>query len=92
MYEVKFKNKNKSVMVQKGESILSKSNDEGLDIPFACLQGMCTTCIATVLEGKTSYIEEPDPDSLTEEDIKNNKLLLCVATPESDLLIYEIEE
>ena len=33
MYEVKFKNKNKSVMVQKGESILSKCNDEGLDIP-----------------------------------------------------------
>ena len=63
-----------------------------MDIPFACLQGMCTTCIATVLEGKTSYIEEPDPDSLTEEDIKNNKVLLCVATAESDLLIDEIEE
>ena len=60
MYKVKFKNKDKIIIVQKGESILSKSNDEGLDIPFACLQGMCTTCIATILEGKTSYIEEPD--------------------------------
>ena len=53
---------------------------------------MCTTCIAKVLEGKTSYIEEPDLDSLSEEDIKNNKVLLCVATPESDLLIDEIED
>ncbi|GIR28931.1 hypothetical protein CM15mP43_05550 [bacterium] len=53
MYEVKFKNKNKSVMVQKGESILSKCNDKGFwDIPFACLQGMCTTCIATFLGRK----------------------------------------
>ena len=53
-------------------------------------------CVQLVLQQfwkeKTSYIEEPDPDSLTEEDIKNNKVLLCVATPESDLLIDEIEE
>ena len=89
---IRDRNKDKTIIVQKGESILSKCNDEGLDIPFACLQGMCTTCIAKVLEGKTSYIEEPDQDSLSEEDIKNNKVLLCVATPESDLLIDEIED
>ena len=44
----------------------------------ACLQGMCTTCIATLLSGEIEYIEEPDPDTLTEGDIKENKILFVL--------------
>ena len=53
------------------------------------MQGMCTTCIATLLSGEIEYIEEPDPDTLTEGDIKENKILLCIATPKSDIEILE---
>ena len=33
------------------------------------------------------YIEEPEPDTLSQEDIENNSILLCIATPLTDLLI-----
>ena len=45
-----------------------------------------------VIKRKISYIEPPDPDSLTEEDVASNKVLLCVATPESDLLFDDLED
>lgn len=88
-YKVTFKNKSKTIEIENGESIVSKANDSGIDIPFSCMQGMCTTCIATLLSGEIEYIEEPDPDTLTEGDIKENKILLCIATPKSDIEILE---
>ena len=88
-YKVTFKNMSKTIEIENGESIVSKANDSGIDIPFSCMQGMCTTCIATLLSGEIEYIEEPDPDTLTEGDIKKNKILLCIATPKSDIEILE---
>ena len=88
-YKVTFKNMSKTIEIENGESIVSKANDSGIDIPFSCMQGMCTTCIATRLSGEIEYIEEPDPDTLTEGDIKENKILLCIATPKSDIEILE---
>ncbi len=88
-YKVTFKNMSKTIEIENGESIVSKANDSGIDIPFSCMQGMCTTCIATLLRGEIEYIEEPDPDTLTQEDIKENKILLCIATPKSDIEILE---
>ena len=88
-YKVTFKNMSKTIEIENGESIVSKANDSGIDIPFSCMQGMCTTCIATLLSGEIEYIEEPDPDTLTEGDIKENKILLCIATPQSDIEILE---
>lgn len=88
-YKVTFKNMSKTIEIENGESIVSKANDNGIDIPFSCMQGMCTTCIATLLSGEIEYIEEPDPDTLTEGDIKENKILLCIATPKSDIEILE---
>ena len=88
-YKVTFKNMSKTIEIENGESIVSKANDSGIDIPFSCMQGMWTTCIATLLSGEIEYIEEPDPDTLTEGDIKENKILLCIATPKSDIEILE---
>jgi ferredoxin len=56
------------------------------------MQGMCTTCIAKIIEGRIRYIEEPDLDTLTKEDIDNNMALLCIATPLSSLIIEESED
>ena len=51
-YKVTFKNMSKTIEIENGESIVSKANDSGIDIPFSCMQGMCTTCIATLLSGE----------------------------------------
>ena len=30
----------KTIEIENGESIVSKANDSGIDIPFSCMQGM----------------------------------------------------
>ena len=88
-HKVTFKNVSRTVEIENGESIVSKANENGINIPFSCMQGMCTTCIATLLSGEIEYIEDPDPDTLTQEDVEENKILLCIATPKSDIEILE---
>ncbi|MEC9381868.1 MAG: 2Fe-2S iron-sulfur cluster-binding protein [Thermodesulfobacteriota bacterium] len=92
IHEIKFTRSNKVVKVNEGDSIISSSNSQGMDLPFSCMQGMCTTCIAKLVEGEIEYLEPPEANTLTEEDIDNNMVLLCVATPKSSLIIEESEE
>ena len=92
IHEIKFTRSNKVVKVNEGDSIISSSNSKGMDLPFSCMQGMCTTCIAKLVEGEIEYLEPPEANTLTEEDIENNMVLLCVATPKSSLIIEESEE
>ena len=90
-YKVKFTRLNKTVEIEEGSSIVTESNNLGLDIPFSCMQGMCTTCMAKIKQGDFGYLEEPDPDTLTSEEIEEGMALLCIATPKSDLIIEDQE-
>lgn len=92
IHQIKFVKSNKIITTEEGISIVISSDNQGLKLPRNCMQGMCTTCIAKIIEGRIRYIEEPDPDTLTEEDIDNNMALLCIATPLSDLVIEESED
>ncbi|MBT89900.1 MAG: hypothetical protein CMN79_05360 [Spirochaetales bacterium] len=92
IHQIKFIKSNKIITTKEGESIVVSSDNQGLELPRSCMQGMCTTCIAKIIEGKIRYIEEPDLDTLTKEDIDNNMALLCIATPLSSLIIEESED
>ena len=80
IHQIKFVKSNKIITTEEGK------------LPRNCMQGMCTTCIAKIIEGRIRYIEEPDPDTLTKEDVDYNMALLCIATPLSDLIIEESED
>jgi len=86
-HKISFSDNNVSFDIKEGESIVTSSNNQGGKLPFSCMQGMCTTCIARVIKGEFKYIEDPDPDTLSQEDIDNNSVLLCIATPLTDLEI-----
>jgi ferredoxin len=92
IHQIRFTKSNKTVGITEDESILISSNNQGLKLPSSCMQGMCTTCIAKIIEGEIKYIETPDPNSLTKEDIDNNMALLCIATPLTSLIIEESED
>ncbi len=55
--------KRKDVPVAEGEAILDAALRAGLDLPYACKGGMCSTCRARVVEGATrmdvNYSLEP---------------------------------
>ena len=75
-HKVSFINKNTSYDILEGDSIVTGSNNQGGKLPFSCMQGMCTTCIAKVIKGEFRYIEEPEPDTLSQEDIENNSIFI----------------
>jgi ferredoxin len=56
----------------------------GLDLPYMCLQGWCTTCAGKVLHGK---VDQSEARRIFPEDEAAGYVLLCSAYPRSDLRI-----
>ncbi len=67
------------------ETILDAALRQGIEIPFSCHAGICTTCKGKVITGQYDYGEHDivgiDPNN-TENDV-----LFCCAYPRSDLTI-----
>lgn len=63
------------------QSILDQGLSEGMNLPYSCKSGVCTTCRAKLLEGEVdmevNYGLEP-------EEIKNNYILTCQAHPKTN--------
>ncbi len=56
--------KRREVGVAEGESILDAALRAGMDLPFACKGGMCSTCRAKVVEGTDRDGDELFPRTL----------------------------
>lgn len=69
------------------ESILEKGLDEMLDMPFSCQSGLCTACRGKCLSGKVKMDES---DGLTQAEIDEGYVLLCVGHPLTDDVVVEI--
>ena len=75
--------------VETGESVLEAAMRQAIELPYGCRNGACGCCAGYLLEGEVRYVDEPI--ALSEEMIKENKALFCVAEPISDLVI-RVEE
>jgi ferredoxin len=62
--------------------ILESAVGHGLDLPYMCLQGWCTTCAARILEGR---LDESEARRVFPEDQEAGFALICSAYPRSDL-------
>jgi len=77
---------NRIIPVRDGERLLEAALREDIRIPFDCRNGGCGTCKGSLLYGEVDYGDYQDT-ALTAEERKGGKLLLCCATPRSDLEI-----
>jgi ferredoxin len=76
----------KEVRAQAGadEYLLDVAFAAGLDLPFMCLQGWCTTCAGKILEGE---VDQSEARRFYQQDKAAGYVLLCSAFPRSDLRI-----
>ena len=72
-----------------GESLLDAALDEGLDLPFSCKGGVCSTCRAKLLEGKVdmavNYALEPD-------ELEAGFVLSCQSRPLTEKVVLDYDE
>jgi ferredoxin len=66
------------------EYLLNAAAEAGLELPFMCLQGWCTTCAGRILEGRA---DQSEARRVYPQDIAAGYVLLCSAYPRSDLRI-----
>jgi len=80
--------KRREVPVAEGEAILDAALRAGVDLPFACKGGMCSTCRAKLVEGSA----EMDVNySLEPWELKAGFVLTCQAKPTTDKVVVDYD-
>src|SRR3954469_27892 len=80
--------KRREVPVAAGEAILDAALRAGLDLPFACKGGMCSTCRARLVEGSA---EMELNYSLEPWELKAGFVLTCQAKPTTDKVVVDYD-
>ena len=71
------------------KSILEAALDEGLDPPYSCQGGICSTCIARLKEGKAEMRKN---QILTESEIADGLILTCQAHPTTPKVVVDYDD
>ncbi len=77
------------VQVPEDRYILHSAESQGVELPFACRNGACTTCAVRVRSGE---IYQPEAMGLSPGLRRQGYALLCVGYPCSDLEVETQDE
>ena len=69
--------------------VLDAVLDEDIDAPYSCQGGVCSTCIARVIEGKAVMEQN---QILTDAEIEEGLILTCQAHPTTDVLRIDYDD
>ncbi len=75
------------VDVEPGQTVLGAAEEAGVELPFGCRQGGCTTCAARLIEGE---LDQSAALALTETMAERGWVLLCVGRPLTETVVLDV--
>ena len=86
-FEVHLAQRGEKFRVPADQSILRVLSDAGVDVPFACEQGVCGTCLTKVLAGQPDHW---DMCLTPEEQATNTQMMICCSRSQTAALVLDI--
>ena len=80
---------NISFSMDKDNNILDEALANGLDVPYSCQGGVCTTCMGKLEKGKVIM---DDDQMLSDEEINDGLMLTCISKPDSDEIVINYDD
>ncbi len=86
-FEIQLKKSGQILQVGKEQSILKALQDAGHDAPFSCAEGICGTCLTSVVAGTPDHW---DSYLTPEEQEKGDCIMLCCSRSQTARLVLDL--